>query len=101
MVRLSRVTWTELQALRPADALGDDRVFRMTAWRCSADTTLMRNILTKHRLMGMRIAYDGRRACAHASVREGRRLVVQIAQSSCAAVRYGMTAPFRMKTIGV
>jgi integrase len=32
VVRLSRGTWAELQALRPADALGDDRVFPMTAW---------------------------------------------------------------------
>jgi hypothetical protein len=31
VVRLSRGTWAELQALRPADALGDDRVFPMTA----------------------------------------------------------------------
>jgi integrase/recombinase XerD len=32
VVRLSRGTWAELQALRPVDALGDDRVFPMTAW---------------------------------------------------------------------
>jgi hypothetical protein len=32
VVRLSRGTWAELQALRPANALGDDRVFPMTAW---------------------------------------------------------------------
>jgi integrase len=32
VVRLSRGTWAELQALRPAHALGDDRVFPMTAW---------------------------------------------------------------------
>jgi len=32
VVRLSRGTWAELQALRPTDALGDDRVFPMTAW---------------------------------------------------------------------
>jgi integrase len=32
VVRLSRGTWDELQALRSADALGDDRVFPMTAW---------------------------------------------------------------------
>jgi hypothetical protein len=32
VVRLSRGTWAELQALRPPDALGDDRVFPMTAW---------------------------------------------------------------------
>jgi integrase/recombinase XerD len=32
VLRLSRGTWAELQALRPADALGDDRVFPMTAW---------------------------------------------------------------------
>jgi integrase/recombinase XerD len=32
VVRLSRGTWAELQALRPADAIGDDRVFPMTAW---------------------------------------------------------------------
>jgi hypothetical protein len=31
VARLSRGTWDELQALRPADALGDDRVFPMTA----------------------------------------------------------------------
>ena len=32
VVRLSRGTWAELQAIRPADALGDDRVFPMSAW---------------------------------------------------------------------
>jgi len=32
VVRLSRGTWEELTALRPAEALGDDRVFPMTAW---------------------------------------------------------------------
>src|ERR1035438_9909849 len=32
VVRLSRGTWAELQALRPAHALGDDRVLPMTAW---------------------------------------------------------------------
>ena len=29
-MRFSRGTWAELQVLRPADALGDDRVFEMT-----------------------------------------------------------------------
>jgi integrase/recombinase XerD len=32
VVRLSLGTWQELQALRPNDALSDDRVFPMTAW---------------------------------------------------------------------
>jgi hypothetical protein len=32
VVRLSRSTRAELQALRPPDALGDDRVFALTAW---------------------------------------------------------------------
>lgn len=32
VVRLSLGTWQELQALRPTDALSDDRVFPMTAW---------------------------------------------------------------------
>ncbi len=32
VVGLSRGTWAELQALRPFDALGDDRVFPITAW---------------------------------------------------------------------
>ncbi len=32
VVRLSRGTRDELQALRPAGALGDDRLFPMTAW---------------------------------------------------------------------
>jgi integrase len=32
VVRLSRGTWSSCRRLRPADALGDDRVFPMTAW---------------------------------------------------------------------
>jgi integrase/recombinase XerD len=32
VVRLSRGTWEELARLRPADAVGEDRVFPMSAW---------------------------------------------------------------------
>jgi integrase/recombinase XerD len=32
VVRLSRGPWEELQAVRPAEATGEDRVFPMTAW---------------------------------------------------------------------
>lgn len=35
IARLSRGTWDELQALRAADSLGEDRLFPMTAWNAS------------------------------------------------------------------
>jgi len=76
VVRLSRGTWAELQALRPADALGDDRVFPMTAWnawdrvRRAARTAGLEALVSPHFLRHSHGTHALRRGADLATVRE-------------------------------
>jgi site-specific recombinase XerD len=76
VVRLSRGTWAELQALRPADALGDDRVFPMTAWnawdrvRRAALTAGLEALVSPHFLRHSHGTHALRRGADLATVRE-------------------------------
>jgi site-specific recombinase XerD len=76
VVRLSRGTWAELQALRPADALGDDRVFPMTAWnawdrvRRAARTASLEALVSPHFLRDSHGTHALRRGADLATVRE-------------------------------
>jgi site-specific recombinase XerD len=76
VVRLSRGTWAELHALRPADALGDDRVFPMTAWnawdrvRRAARTAGLEALISPHFLRHSHGTHALRRGADLATVRE-------------------------------
>jgi integrase/recombinase XerD len=76
VVRLSRGTWDELQALRPADALGDDRVFPMTAWnawdrvRRAARKAGLEALVSPHFLRHSHGTHALRRGADLATVRE-------------------------------
>jgi hypothetical protein len=76
VARLSRGTWDELQALRPADALGDDRVFPMTAWnawdrvRRAARKAGLEALVSPHFLRHSHGTHALRRGADLATVRE-------------------------------
>jgi site-specific recombinase XerD len=71
VVRLSRGTWAELQALRPPDALGDDRVFPMTAWNAwAARAAGLEALVSPHFLRHSHGTHAPRRGADLATVRE-------------------------------